>query len=401
MFFPWEIWDNIFIHADPVTLTNLKTVCKYWNETISNVLKISTSWHKLCKSEIPEQFWTTLCETINPSKFHSNIHASNAEYWMLMYKLWMKCKNMTKCSSQVNSLELMKSHLSEHISCVTTSGNLIAVGTSEGFIHFYDMSDLSASKRYVDHVAYLKSINFFSDDKSFTCICRCINDNISVWDMKTLKKINSTRGGLICTSYNFCYTVRQSLVTIEGSVERKSHRFGYDKIVAICADNNKVIFYTESGYYVQATFDMKTNENSVSDSVSVNEETCIRTCVHPHIRIRHYYIFRPNIIVCITVDGKLGFSIQGQEWKIYNIFPILHGVPTAVLIYTNLLILGLDSGNVHIFYIKDFATIEFDKTRSKTLILESTGVVSLNIMVYTELCLIVGYHTKIYVITFI
>lgn len=40
MMFPVEIWEQIFLYADPVTLTNLRTVCKSWKQIIDKTLKV-------------------------------------------------------------------------------------------------------------------------------------------------------------------------------------------------------------------------------------------------------------------------------------------------------------------------------------------------------------------------
>lgn len=185
------------------------------------------------------------------------------------------------------------------------------------------------------------------------------------------------------------------------SVRRRSHGFSYGNIVAICAENNKVNFYTERGYYVQATFDLEINDNCISESIDLNEEIYTHVCVPPYSRIRQCYMFRPDIMACITADKMLGISIKRESWKMYNVFPIIHGVPTAVLIYANLLILGLDSGNVHIFYVKDFDAIDFYNISSTKLTPDTTSVVFLNIMFHNELRLIISYHKKIYIVKFI
>lgn len=61
----------------------------------------------------------------------------------------------------------------------------------------------------------------------------------------------------------------------------------------------------------------------------------------------------------------------------------------------------LFSGNVHIYYINDFDTINFNTIDSKKLIFESTAVISLNIVVHIEEFLIVTYEKKIYIVKFI
>lgn len=41
MIFSVEIWEHIFIHIDPVSLTRLKIICKCWNEIIDKMLQVS------------------------------------------------------------------------------------------------------------------------------------------------------------------------------------------------------------------------------------------------------------------------------------------------------------------------------------------------------------------------
>lgn len=59
------------------------------------------------------------------------------------------------------------------------------------------------------------------------------------------------------------------------------------------------------------------------------------------------------------------------------------------------------SGNVHIFYINDFEKIDFNNITSKKLCLDSSAVISLNIMVNAEeYYLIVGYSKRLHCVKF-
>ncbi|CAK9815636.1 hypothetical protein ANTQUA_LOCUS8533 [Anthophora quadrimaculata] len=392
MIFPPEIWEQILVHVDPIVLINLKIVCKCWNKIINKILKQGGLWYELCKNQIPEHFWTTLCETLHPNKFYTDFHEKNdAKFWMAMYKLWIKCKNLIKCDTEINCIKpLLKNSSSECITCIDTSGTMIAVGTSEGYVYFYDLSNLSINtKCIVDDMEYLHRVQFLRDETSIVCISCSINNHITFWDVNTLKLVDKTRGKIICTSYSFCYIATNNLISIEGSVPRRVYDFGRDTIIAIGADNNKVIAYTEEGYYIYLTF--------VED-----KRNYAYAYVQPlDVKIRGYYVFKPDMIVCITESGYLGFLEGGKEWKVHNIFPILHGTPTAVLVYANLLIVGLDSGDVHIYYINDFGKINFNVINSKKLTLDTTAVISLNIMVHVEEYLIVAYSKKFYIVKFI
>ncbi|CAL7952119.1 unnamed protein product [Xylocopa violacea] len=348
-------------------------------------------WYNLCKNEIPKHYWTTLCETLSPSKLYTNFHEKNdAKFWMAMYKLWIKCENITKCDTQISCIEPeLEGSFSEHITCTDISGSLLAVGTSEGFIYFYDTCYLhTRTKHIVDHMEYIKTVQFCRNETNIICISCSINNHVSFWDMNTLKEIDKTHGKLICTSYSYCYIATNNMLRVEKLREIVTYDIGSDNIIAICADNNKALFYTEGGSRVHLNVDMGNRDH-----------TCTR--IQPlNIRIRRYSTFNPGIVTCITEHGYLGF-LQGEEWKVYNMFPILHGTPTAVLIYAHILILGLDSGNVHIYYIDDFRSINFHSISSKKLTLDTSAVISLNIMVNVAEYLIVAYSKKIHTVKFI
>ena len=82
----------------------------------------------MCKDEIPEHFWTTLCETLNQKKFYTNFHEKHdVTFWISMYKLWMKCKNMTKYNTQSKCVKPRINTPSEYITCIDTSGNILKI----------------------------------------------------------------------------------------------------------------------------------------------------------------------------------------------------------------------------------------------------------------------------------
>lgn len=41
MIFSVEIWEHIFIYIDPISLTNLKIICKCWKEIIDKMLQVN------------------------------------------------------------------------------------------------------------------------------------------------------------------------------------------------------------------------------------------------------------------------------------------------------------------------------------------------------------------------
>ncbi|KZC10240.1 PREDICTED: uncharacterized protein LOC107188316 [Dufourea novaeangliae] len=390
MYFPPEIWDHIFLYADPVTLTNLKTVCQHWNKSIDKILKQNDHWYRKCKTEIPEYFWSTFCKTLNPKKYYTKFHEKHdAEMWMALYKLWITCKNTMNWNTENVCIEpLRRQHHAGQITCVETSGNLIAIGTSEGYIYFYDMCALQKGPVYVaDHMEYINTVQFITDETSIICVSRSVNGHISFWDVRLKKLIEKARGDLICTSYSYCYTAAYNRIVIEGSIPRTVYEFDTDNIIAIGADNEEVLFYTQEGHFVHLS--LNTPSGNYLNWTSIKP---------PNIKIRHYYIFKPDAVVCITDNGYLGFLVKGKEWIVHNLFPILHGTPTTVLVYANVLIVGLDCGNVHVYYINDFETINFNTISSKKFTLDYTAVISLNILVQVEAYLIISYIKKVCIV---
>nr|XP_034191058.1 uncharacterized protein LOC117609173 isoform X2 [Osmia lignaria]XP_034191059.1 uncharacterized protein LOC117609173 isoform X2 [Osmia lignaria] len=341
----------------------------------------------MCKKEIPEDLWITLCETLCPIKFYTEFHTNHA-IWMAMYKWWMKCKNIVKCDTKIECFEPLPNHnFNEYVTCIDVKGSLLAIGTSEGFVYFYDIHHLhTRTNCVVDSKEYLQSIHILRKESTVLCVCCTVNNHINCWDVNKMKLINKTSGKLVCTSYSYCCISIRNYIIIEGPVLKTGYEFGIKDIVAISASNNKVHFYTEGGYFATLT----------ANTEQINYTS---TPIHPpNIRIRRYYMFQPNIVICIAEYGYLGILVQGKEWKMHNIFPVLHGIPTAVLVHGHLLVLGLDSGNVHMYYITDFETIDFNNINCKKLTLDLTAVISINTVVHHGEYLIIAYKRKIYTV---
>ncbi|XP_076382974.1 uncharacterized protein LOC117220344 isoform X4 [Megalopta genalis] len=346
MYFPPEIWEHIFLYVDAVTLTNLKLVCNSWNEIINKMLKKNNHWFKACERDIPEYLWSTFCESLNPTRYYTEFHEKcDSEMWMALYKLWITCKNVMRWNLDAKFIEPLRADNStEQITCI---------GTSE---------------------------------TCTVCVCRSPNNHISMWDVTEKMLIEKKRGELICTSYSYCYTAVRNMIIVEGPIPKTIYEFNTTKVIAIGADNDKVHLYTRE-HFVHLNLD------------GGSKKYVTWTLAEPpNTRIRRFYIFKPDRVVCIAENGYLGFLVKGEEWEMHNLLPILHATPTTVLVYGHVLFVGVDSGNVHAFYIDDFEAINFNTIDSKQLTLEYTAVVSLNILAHIESYLIVSYTKKVYLV---
>ena len=53
------------------------------------------------------------------------------------------------------------------------------------------------------------------------------------------------------------------------------------------------------------------------------------------------------ILYLIFIErGNLGISVHKSKWQMYNVFPFLEGIVTAILYYVRILVIGLDSGKL-------------------------------------------------------
>lgn len=200
MMFPLEIWEHIFLYVDSVSLMRFKNVCKCWNIIIDKVLEENDHWYKMCKKEIPQNLWSTLCGTLNPTKFYTEFHEKHdAAFWREMCKLWFKCKSIVKYNVDSKFIEpLSKYRPSDYITCTDTSGNLLAIGTSEGYIYFYDICNLYKGPIYVIYdTEYLRSVQLLRSDTSVICISGSMNHHVHFWDVNSKKLIDKTHGKLI------------------------------------------------------------------------------------------------------------------------------------------------------------------------------------------------------------
>ncbi|KAG7202402.1 hypothetical protein KM043_018718 [Ampulex compressa] len=394
MIFPPEIWEHIFSYVDPVVLMNLKKVCKCWKEIIDRVLKENNHWSVKCRMDVPQDVWSLLYRKLYSDKEHVDLHkVQDSELWMAIYRLWRKCKNLFKYNTSIECLKPIPKHRhAEHITCTAVSNDILGIGTSEGYIYFFNISNINGPPVYVaDHVDYVRNVTFLENEGGNPiAVSHSINYYINFWDIALQKHLHKMRGHLFCTDYDKCCIVINNSVIMETSCKRVSYNFNMEDFVAIDANSDQISLYTERGHYV--ILNLEAEEKSYT----------IKFIEPPRFKINRYYIFKPEILVCITELGLLGLSVQGRKWKMYNIFSVLHGLPTAILVYAHLVVLGLDSGDVLIYYADDLDMIDFSSTKHQRMTLDVLPIISLEIIIHLgKESLIASNSKSVYIIKFI
>ncbi|XP_066592865.1 uncharacterized protein [Prorops nasuta] len=398
MIFPIEIWEIIFQHTDPITLLNLKRVCHTWNIVINKSYKYNKHWYTRCKSDIAEEVQSLLFEKLYPAQGCTgcDIESISPKMWMTMYKFWKTYKYFTKYDTSVKTIEPVLCSSIEFITCATVSKDILAIATSEGRIYFFTFID---SEGYIlisraNHMDYICDIQILRYDSHIVAVSVSMRNDIKFWNIIEKKLCLTMKGKLLGSSCNnFCVGM-DSKITIgkidhKGIFTKRQIQLNSENIYALANNNDMISVYSKNGYQ---RYSYSRNKFCIVD----------KTIKTPDAIIKKYYLLKsvPQAIACITDDGYLGFYINGS-WKMHNVFSILNGAPTAIMVYLNLMVIGLDSGCVHILHMQNFETFDLSTTDSQEIILDNSSIVSLDIILHHEQkSLVVTSESKVYIITF-
>ncbi|XP_015181231.1 PREDICTED: uncharacterized protein LOC107068908 isoform X3 [Polistes dominula] len=234
---------------------------------------------------------------------------------------------------------------------------------------------------------FVINVKFLNNNKKIVLASSCTNDHIKFWDFQSKNLIIKDRGKLLCTSQSYCYSIAKNILSVQGCIPKTLYELPVNNIVAGTADCNKVCFYTEEGNFFYGL-------------LAGDKELFITKFIQPpNISIQNYYMFT-DIAVCITEYGSIGFSISGKKWIFFNALSICHGRPTAVLIYGSLLILGIGTGRVYIYYVNNWNKLNLQSSVARVIIVDKEPIVSLNISTHFTDCLIVASKRKVHFIHF-
>ncbi|XP_023288633.1 uncharacterized protein LOC105702635 isoform X2 [Orussus abietinus] len=394
MIFPVEIWQIIFQYCDAVTLTRLRRVCHMWNGVIEEVLTNSDAWYRMCKKGIPKYLWSAILEKLRPKLYHNNIEQLRMDscMWVQMYRSWIKWRQFTKRDASIDRINLSPElQPMEQITCVATLENILGVGSIEGYIRFYDISSSEKKPIFIaDQAECVCDLHLFTNECDIIAVSSSIHKKVRFWDVGSKKRlVQMYSGSLISTSCGYCYTVANNSLLAEWRIQRSCYECDVDDFVALLADENKVTLLTEKGYRIKV---------EANHAIEIGARKFVQP---PNTSVRRYYLFKPEIAVCITGIGTLGISAGHKPWKIYNIFSLLHGVPTAILFYLELFIIGIDSGEVHVFHVGDanyLEELDFNSIDSKSLVLGDNAIIALDITYYqNEQYLIAASETAVHI----
>ncbi|XP_043267468.1 uncharacterized protein [Venturia canescens] len=380
--FPVEIWEEILKHIDPIDLVRFRRVCKCWCDIIQKILEQPDIWYEKCQKDVPSGFWRLILEQKNYSIVNwRNFHAAkyHLHVWKSLFKSWLGWRNLVHQSYEIEKLKPIPKHRPmERITCMAALSDSVAVGTSEGYVTIFNLRENSTSK--VDRTIFLEDLTLWKNGVDHLIVSTtAVNKVVMHWNVYEKVSEIQLRGTLMSAGSQYCYSIIGNQLTrvsaeIKDSIELVEVLWDLPKlgkIVAMCADVRKVFLWSDTKQYIQFYIE----ENSAYYKVSKRND--------PRIEARYYHCFKPCIVSCIGVLGEIGFSVAGRQWKIYQVFSKFLANVTSVLFHIGVLVLGLESGEIHLFAIENIYALEklnFDTLRSKKLILDTSPIIYLKAM---------------------
>ncbi|XP_046432992.1 uncharacterized protein LOC124308243 isoform X2 [Neodiprion virginianus] len=331
--FPIEILEIFFKYSHGTDIINFRYVCKTWNNVITRLSRDTNMWQNKCQNEISIHLRRSIAQKLYPNISWTDFHESKDNLkWLSMYRTWMKWHKINEFNVSTAQFEPFFIRLPlVQITCLAVSDKRIAA--------------ISASNMY----------------------------RVMLWDILLKKVISTPRyGRLISTTHGCVLITMKNKLIIRNKCTERSYDFLelYGTIVALVADGEEAFLWTDLGY----NYKVSLNETPYMEEEYVEP---------PADRVLKYYVFRPWTAMCITMNGFLGISVNSQPWVMYEILSKLHGTPTALLFYADVLVLGLDSGSVHMYYVNNaelLTTWDFCPKNSKSIVVANQAIIALDIM---------------------
>ncbi|KAL7303099.1 hypothetical protein TKK_0004312 [Trichogramma kaykai] len=421
--FPVELWEQILANVDAKSLMRLKTVSKTWKLIIARHLQTSDAWYLQCVNSIPKHYWYILLEDsvlfplIYDPDYKENYNETRkfeSKIWVTIYKAWITWEDVEKL--QVDTIKVLpaipENRPQERITNIAVLGELVAVGSNDGFINVYNIENDRLMHKFdqVEEVTALKLTKTGEQFNKTIVLSSSLSRKNRMWIFKEKKPITRASGTVICSGYGY-YCANTEVpykFHLYNTKNQKQCNFslmdarsGLGQTAVMNIYRHFLCLWTEEGIYVEIDLRKigpKSNEQ-------VEPEFCKRIGTPEASEyVRNYYLFNPRVILCVTEYGKLGISVNRSKWKLSNPFPFLGGVVTAVHYHVKVLIIGLDSGDVYLYPMKNeksLLTFSFLNSKFKKLQITSEPIVSVNVTeVFGDQRLIVATKNSIFSVKF-
>ncbi|XP_071440244.1 uncharacterized protein [Hetaerina americana] len=385
---PLEMLEYIMSCMDGQSLIRAKAVCKKWKEVASLFDKKQSHWKMLCYKDISESI---LLESI--LKKYPYWQPDNEENeqinWKELYLAWVHWKGLSCFPFYIDVLSEEKSC---YVTCLKLVGNSIVVGLLNGEIKSWKAGggEPFLLSRHRSRVTCLEVLSIFDDrresesDKKLDYILSTSNDRI----LKVTYLIDEGMVPHFFDIYhhehstvmvrvlqNYFATLDESGAVAVFIVNKPNlddvmppvhliahYQPSIPPVLSLNIWGSKVSVMTKDGTLFAGEFrkgedpmkvDFAPENGNVHVTIVENASSYVSKVNHSKgIEILQYYHWRNNIFMWITDDHKMLISLNGNEYHEYNMENVLNTYPRTALLYGNMLILGLDSGSVVIYYVE-------------------------------------------------
>ncbi|XP_071442184.1 uncharacterized protein [Hetaerina americana] len=356
-----------------------------WKEVASLFDQKQSHWKSLCFKEISR---SVLLELTIKKYPYWRPNSGNDEQlnWKDLYVSWLHWRVLSRFMYHT---DVLSEHRSCWVTCLKLVDDSVVVGLHNGEIRSWKLAgdDPFLLSKHRARVTCLEVISVLDgrkeakSDKKLDYILSTSHDRV-------VKISYLIEGGMAPIFFDICHHRHSTImVRAQQSYFATLDESGAIGVFVVSAPNldgvmplvNFIAYYqpcapvlslglwgskvsgmTKKGSILAADFfkgddTMKVECTPENDTVHVtvveNASSYVSKVNHYEgIEVLQYYLWRSNIFIWITGDHNMLVSLNGNEYHEYNIEKVLNTYPRTALLYGNMLILGMESGSVVMYY---------------------------------------------------
>ncbi|XP_074114555.1 uncharacterized protein LOC141537454 [Cotesia typhae] len=408
-----SLWKKIFEKLDFRTFVGLRMVNREFCKEVKKHLYELEVWRFMCYEQTLLDCRTmTMARRFPHELITHQSEVDNQDLWRGTYLSFKKWARIIE-SPHNNNLMLSASHVGTYITCITTFDKYLLVSFENGLMNCYDHSviDKNIPVFTVQHSHRILQCEFWystnrkgKHSAKVIIVARDRKSHLSFWDLKRKQRIfaGDCKSHNICTGEgrHFCIAEYDGVLTsyelnsedeiVPGAVYELNLR-PKELIANLCIDGKYITAMSmmmKEGkigtilYFLAAII----KDNRISHFAVEQEKDWIKL---PEDLYDIHRLVMPTIIFFFGLaDSKIGSTnFYENEWHVYDIQSKLGSQITAVVLHAQILIIGLQNGDIHFFHIEnymDIVNIEERITSSVVTNISSKPIIDLIIMEYQQ-----------------
>ncbi|XP_069696935.1 uncharacterized protein [Periplaneta americana] len=382
-----EVLEVVFSHLDGKSLARCEQVCKLWNELVQRISQRTDIWKRCCEKEIDRG---TRLEVLDKSFPSWHLSCLSEAEWREVYKNWCQWQHLDSWGYKTRTI-CEDTHIAP-VTCMRTSGTSVVTGHHYGDVFLWGDDDVVNVTLHVRHVTDLSLMVYGGLSKNdseqlhhdlviSTSLDHTVQINPLTFEEDThgfpivIKEhfgptiiVRSFRNLFAVLSYDervSVWQVTNSSGNIRAPEISKLHtlRIHSDPFAAISiwgAGSIQVSAITYKGLCLPIYRGGTSNSYKL-----LQEET--QHFSSPELwedmdgRILRIFFWRYGISIVLTDERYMYVRIDSGRQVKYNTMPYLHSHPVTVLLYGEILLLGMASGTLYLYllhHITDLLTLD-------------------------------------------